>query len=138
MELSKRARLEEAFRRLADAPDAMTADEMLAQFSNVLNEVENELTTIPHNPSSWASDGRLYPPQRDSVRQVAGHPNVTRYRSVRHNTVIGVNGSIEVSGTDGKVEFRKAGVDGRYVWDLILSRTCSSQPLIGAILTCSW
>ena len=91
---------------------------VVGQFSNILNHVEDEWTTIPCNPASWAEDGRLYPPQSDNARAVPGHPHVTRYRSLGHNTFVGANGSIEIRRVDGSIEFQKAGADGRYVWDL--------------------
>jgi hypothetical protein len=108
----------EAYRRLAATPDATTAEEALAQFSSILNEVEDELTAIPYDPENWQADGRLYPPQPDSARSVPGHPLVVRYRSRMHNTFIGANGSIEVQGIDGSVHFQKSGADGRSVWHL--------------------
>jgi hypothetical protein len=95
-----------------------TAEEVLAQFSNILNRVEDELTSIPYDPENWLVDGRLYPPQADSARPVPGHPLAVRYRSRKHNTFVGANGSIEVQGIDGCVHFRKRGADGRSVWQL--------------------
>lgn len=118
MEPPKRSRLAEAYRRLGAAPDAATAEEVLAQLSNILNEVEDELTSIPFDPESWFVDGRLYPPQPDSARPVPGHPLVVRYRSRKHNTFVGANGSIEVQGMDGRVHFQKRGADGRGVWQI--------------------
>jgi hypothetical protein len=91
---------------------------VLAQFSNILIEVEDELTSIPYDPENWLVDGRLYPPQPDSARSVPGHPLVVRYRSRKHNTFVGANGSIEVQGIDGRVHFQKRGADGRSVWQL--------------------
>lgn len=114
----KSSRLAEVYRRLAAAPHAATADEALAQFSNVLNEVEDELTSIPYDPENWLVDGRLYPPQPDSARSMPGRPLVVRYRSRRHNTFVGANGSIEVRGINGRVHFQKQGADGRSVWQL--------------------
>ncbi len=91
---------------------------MFARFSGVLNDVEDQLTSIPFDPRRWEVDGRLYPPQHDSARGVPGHPHVVRYRSRMHNTFIGRNGAIEVRTIDGTVQFHKAGADGRTVWEL--------------------
>lgn len=118
VEPAKGVRLTEAFRRLTEAPEAATAEEIWVQFSNILNQVEDEWTTIPYNPVNWAADGRLYPPQGDNARSVPGHPHVRRYRSLGHNTFVGSNGSIEIRQVDGTIEFQKAGSDGRYVWEL--------------------
>ena len=83
-----------------------------------LNEVEDELSGIPYNPESWATDGRLYPPFPDSRRPVPGHPDVVRWRSKGHNTFIRTNGAIEiVQLVDGTVVFRAFGRNGKGVWD---------------------
>lgn len=116
---SKRARLAVFFEKLKAASPASTHDEAFDLLAAVLNEVENELTTIPFNPSTWQTDGRMYPPQPDSVRDVAGYPTVKRYRSVGHNTLIADNGAIEIMALPfpgGKVLFSKLGADGKDVW----------------------
>jgi hypothetical protein len=96
MEIPKRERLDEFFRRLGQAPEAAGFEEAMMQIHNILTAVEDELTQIPNNPPQWASDGRLYPPQQDSMRPVPRHDLVRRFRSLGHNTFIGENGSIEV------------------------------------------
>jgi hypothetical protein len=118
MEISKRRRLDEVYRRLKTAPDAASADEAFRQMSNVINEVEDQLTPTPYNPADWRSDGRIYPPQADNVHPVPEHPHVSRFRASKHNVFIGANGAIEIQATDGSKEFEKAGADGRYVWNL--------------------
>lgn len=118
MEVPKRERLEEFFRRLLAAPKAGTFDEMYAQLCNVLNDVEDELTGIAHNPANWRDDHRIYPPKMDNVHSVHDHPRVKRFRSAAHNTYIGANGSIEIVALDGTAELSKSGLDGRGVWEL--------------------
>jgi hypothetical protein len=118
MEVPRRERLAEFFRRLAVMPNAGTLDEALAQVASILDAVEDEMTAIPNNPENWREDGRIYPPQRDSMYGVPGHPLVTRFRSVGHNTFIGANGSLEIAALDGWVELSKPGVDGLSVWEL--------------------
>ena len=118
MEVPKRERLKELFRRLGDAPEAGSSQEALDQLANVLNGVEDELTDIPFSPERWRSDGRIYPPQEDSVSEVPGHPHVKRYRTVAHYVYIGANGSTEIVALDGTLEFRKVGTDERDVWEL--------------------
>jgi hypothetical protein len=117
MEYSKQERLSEFFRRLLNAEPAHNASEARSQLTNILNEVENEMTSIPYGPSRWESDGRLYPPMDDSVRKVQNRKDVVRYRHVAHNTFIGNNGSIEIQDLKGNVLFQKAGADGKGVWD---------------------
>jgi hypothetical protein len=31
------------------------------------------MTSIPYDPSSWQTDGRMYPPQDDAVHPVSAH-----------------------------------------------------------------
>lgn len=118
MEVPKRERLEEFFRRLRASPNAGTFDEMYAQFCNILDAVEDELTGVPNCPENGESDRRIYPPQRDATRDVPRHPQVKRFRSRRHNTYIGENGSVEIVTLSGRIEVQKPGLDGRGVWEL--------------------
>lgn len=116
MSLPKHERLQEFYRRLTAAPPARNNEEMFVRYCTVLNEVEDELTHIPYDPSAWMTDGRLYPPQKDRmVRASTG--DVTVFRSRGHLTHLGDNGAIEIARVDGTVEFRKAGADGRHVYD---------------------
>ncbi len=114
----KSARLAEFFRRLGAALPAKSRDEALELLSVLLNEVEDELTTIPYQPEAWESDGRMYPPQEDSARRVDGYPRVVRYRNRGHNTFISENGAIEIQEIQsGQRLFGKPGSDGKGVWD---------------------
>lgn len=117
--LSKEERLEEFLRRLGNAPAAKMFDEAYSQICNILNEVENEMTSISYQPQNWQTDGRLYPPQIDNMRAVLGHDNIKRFRSLGHNTFIGENGSIEIQTVHSNViVFSKPGEDGKKVWEL--------------------
>jgi hypothetical protein len=107
----------EFIQRLRFVPAARSADEALTILSEILTAVEDEFTDIPANPSNWKTDGRLYPPQEDS-RRPTGNPLVARYRTRAHNVWIGANGSIEIGEVQGDVVLRKAGADGRYVWQI--------------------
>jgi hypothetical protein len=82
-----------------------------------LTAVEDEMTDVPADPTKWMTDGRMYPPQPDSRRDVPDFPWVTRYRSRAHNTFIAQNGAIEIRRLEGAVLLRKVGRDGRNVWD---------------------
>jgi hypothetical protein len=114
----KPERFAELLRRLGSAPAADTFDEAYEQLCIILNEVEDGMTSIPFQPELWQTDGRMYPPQADSIREVEGHSKVKRFRSRRHNTYIGENGAIEISSApEGEVIFSKPGVDGKGVWE---------------------
>lgn len=115
--VSKRERLQEFYRRFAQVPHAATLDEALSQLTNILDMVEDELTGTPNDPANWRYDERIYPPQRDSMHAVQEHPHVARFRSVAHNTFIGINGAIEIVSLDGTMELQKPGADGRGVWN---------------------
>lgn len=117
--VSKEERFEEFLRRLGNAPPAKTFDEAYSQLFNILNEVEDEMSSVPYNPENWQTDGRLYPPLPDSVRAVPDHPLVRRFRSRKHNTFIGENGSIEIQVVTSKATiFSKPSEDGKRVWEL--------------------
>ena len=76
------------------------------------------MTSIPFNPDAWQTDGRMYPPQSDSLREVEGHPKVKRFRSRAHHTFLGENGAIEIQTAPGaETLFTKLGVDGKGVWE---------------------
>lgn len=98
-------------------PPASSFEEAFVTLSTTLNEVEDEMTSIPHNPANWQSDGRMYPPQKDSIRAVPDYPHVVRLRTKGHNIFIAENGSIEVRQVrSGAVLFSKPGLDGKGVW----------------------
>jgi hypothetical protein len=84
-----------------------------------LNAVEDELTDIPYNQETSDTDGRLYPPLRENLRDVKGHPQVRRHRHRLHVTFFGANGAVEIQQVQtGDVCFQKPGQDGRGVWQL--------------------
>jgi len=114
--LPKSARLAELFRRLAVAPAVSSMAEAKTLLDDTLNAVEDDLTGIAFNPSAWATDDRMYPPQEDNRRTVPGRPDVARYRSRSHNTYIGANGAIEIRSDTNEVLFRKAGADRKQIW----------------------
>ena len=113
--LPKKERFQIFLRRLKSAKCAASAEDALHLLSTILNAVEDECSDIPHNPQSRQDDGRMYPPQEDNRRQVPGHPSLCRYRSAKHNTFIGLNGSIRIETCDPEPEIllEKPGCDGR-------------------------
>ncbi|HYV36918.1 MAG TPA: hypothetical protein VE988_14525 [Gemmataceae bacterium] len=114
---SKSERLAEFYRRLQAAPPCDSLDEAFAMVCNVLNAVEDELADIPFDQSKSDTDGRLYPPVRESLHSVKDHPSVKRHRHRLHYTFFGENGSVEVQDVQTRsVIFTKPGRDGRGVW----------------------
>jgi hypothetical protein len=132
---SKTERRKEVFRRLAQLPPCASYDEMREQLAATLNRVEDEMTPFPFDPHHLDSSqarrpsARMYPVQDDNVNDVDGHPEVKRLMSVGEQTFIRTNGAIEVrskrmpdgslarTDTGGTRLFRRAGADGRHVWE---------------------
>ncbi len=110
---SKAERFAEFLRRLDAAPLAANFDEAYRQVCDILNAVEDDLTSIPLDPPSWMWDGRLYPPQMDNLKLVPGRPDLRRFRSKGHSTTIGPNGAMEIRDNSGQLVLDKAGADGR-------------------------
>src|SRR5205085_10516093 len=100
------------------APCADSAAEALDLIAKTLNAVEDEHSDIAYNPEAWKDDGRMYPPQEDNRREVPGRPSVCRYRSARHNTFIGLNGSIRIETVDGKSLWTNPGATGEQIREL--------------------
>ncbi len=116
--LSKKERLAIFLKRLTENAETSSADEALAALTDILNAVENEFSGVPANPDGWLDDGRMYPPTELNRRAASGQPSLRRYRSARHNTFVGVNGSIRIEEIDGKILLNKAGSDGRKTHEL--------------------
>jgi hypothetical protein len=115
--MTKAERLALFYERLLAAPAVGSHDEAYALLCYTLNAVEDEHSGVPHNPDSWQTDGRMYPPQPDRASKVDGFPGVIRYGSFRHNTFIAGNGAIEVRIIrSDQIEFVKPGANGKGVW----------------------
>ena len=114
-EPSKAERFAEFLRRLEAAPLASSFDEAYRQVCDILDSVEDELTTAPFDPPSWNTDGRLYPPQVDNMRDLPGRGDVKQFRNRRHITLIGDNGAVEIRVAQGRSIFAKPGADGRSI-----------------------
>ncbi len=83
------------------------------QVADILNQVEDEMTSIPYDPALPLNDGRMYPPQPDSKKLVPGRADVIRYRSRGHSILIGTNGAIQlILGASGPVILNKPGAGG--------------------------
>jgi len=115
---SKEDRFSEFLRRLALLPRARDASEARKQLERMLNAVEDEMTDIPNDPTQWQSDGRMYPPQDDSLR-LTTNPAVMCFRSKGHRTYISQGGAIEIREIPNRVVFSKPGSDGKTIADLL-------------------
>jgi hypothetical protein len=63
---SKKHRFIRFVQALEAAPPCEDAESAFALVENTLNQVEDQATDIPFDPSRWREDGRMYPPQPDS------------------------------------------------------------------------
>jgi len=112
LSVGKKERFEEFVRRLQAADDVASATAAMTLIGETLSAVEDEMTDIPNEPVNWQTDGRMYPPQADNARDVENRPDLVRYRSRGHNTLIRDNGAIEIEDLQGNVLLSKPGRDG--------------------------
>jgi hypothetical protein len=113
MDAPRSARLREFLQRLSFAEPAGDAAAALALLAELLNAVEDEMTSIPYSPSR--TDGRMYPPQPDSARTEGEAEGITRYRSAHHNTWIGEDGAIRIDEVKGPCVINKPGRSGNLI-----------------------
>lgn len=121
-DISRARRLEEFCRRLKALPVARNFDEAWKQIAETLNRVEDEMSGIANNPATWETDGRFYPPQFDREYSFDQYHRVRRFRTVKHNILIGGNGAIQIrvenmNPLEGDLILSKAGGDGKEVLD---------------------
>jgi hypothetical protein len=110
---TKRERLQLIQERLEKAPCASTHDEAFTMLANIVNEVENEHSGVPYDPTAWMADGRIYPPQLDSKRACQVQ-FACRYRTKGHHVFIGDHGAVVFqSVATMRIEFSKPGWDGQ-------------------------
>lgn len=117
MPTSRSLRLTYFLQRLASLPTASSLAEARTQLDSTLNEVEDEHSGVPFDPSNWMMDGRMYPPQDDFAFPVGGHPEVTLFRARKHRIYIRMNGAIRIETTSRAVLLDKPGTGGRRVFD---------------------
>lgn len=112
--LPKAGRLALFYARLADFDPAPSIAEASRLVGDTLDRIEDEFSGIPRGDGTW-DDGRMYAPRLDNRRAVPGRPDLVRDRSKNHNTYTyySTSGAILIVTIEGKVEFSKAGLDGK-------------------------
>ena len=118
--LTQAERIEVFLKHLGEAKAAAGGEEAFDLLASTLNGVEDSFSGVAYDPDKHLTDGRLYPPQADSRRDVPGRKDVVRYRSRGHNTWIADNGAIRIEkiakGTEPAVCcLNKPGADGKTV-----------------------
>jgi len=109
-------RFAEFIRRLAAAPAVASFEKARGLIDATLNAVEDEMTSIPFDPSAWMTDGRMYPVQDDYIFDVSGRPDLKRLATRRQDLFIRSNGAFRiVSRRDAQILIEKLGSDGKGV-----------------------
>lgn len=108
-------RLAEFLRRMEAAPPCGSEKEAMTLIADVLNAVENELSGITAKPDTLGDDGRMYPPMDDARRDVAGKPDLCRYRTRGHNTFVSADGAIRIDQIRGPCLLSKPAQSGRII-----------------------
>jgi hypothetical protein len=99
---SRAERLTELLRRLEAATTCAAANEALELLADTLNDVENQMSGVPFNPSYPLDDGRMYPPREDARREVEGRPDLLRYRTRNHNIYVSSEGALRIEEVRGR------------------------------------
>lgn len=108
-------RFGEFVRQLDAAPACGTLADAFALLADTLNAVEDALSGIPFDPTNPHHDGRMYPPQADAYRPVAGRSDIHRYRNRQHNSYFSDDGAILIVDIRGNIVLDKSDLNGRSI-----------------------
>lgn len=61
---------------------------------HTIDTVEDRFSNVSFDPHYPRDDGRLYPPLEDNARFIDEACRIRRFRSARHETLLGLNGAI--------------------------------------------
>jgi hypothetical protein len=78
--MTKGERVAELVHRLEDSPPATSADEALARVTAVLDEIEDQHSGVPNDPTSAMADERIWPPIAKYHFEIPGRPDLDGYR----------------------------------------------------------
>ena len=114
--MTKGERVAELVRRLEASPPSDHAEEALCLVTRVLDDIEDQHSGVPNDPTSPMADERIWPPIARYHFEISGRPDLDGYRQKGHETIIGANGAILIrTRRDVKVILEKPGRDGRKV-----------------------
>jgi len=114
--MTKAERVAELIRRLEVSPAVGNAEDALRLVTTVLEEIEDQHSGVPNDPSSPMADERIWPPITKYHFAIEGRPDLDGYRQKGHETILGANGAIFIrTRKNAKVILNKAGQDGRKV-----------------------
>jgi len=121
MNSPKHERLAEFFRRLESAPALSSFEAAFELVCKTINEVEDEITTISFDETISQdlsrTDGRMYPPLMDSIRDVQDRNDVKRFPTRGHNQLIRENGAIQIWDRTKSIQLcEKRGADGEGIY----------------------
>lgn len=114
--MTKGERIMELVRRLEASPAPANAEGALRLVTSVLEEIEDQYSGVPNDPSSPMADERIWPPIARYHFAIEGRPDLDGYRQRGHETILGANGAILIrTRRDVRVILDKAGQDGSKV-----------------------
>lgn len=114
--MTKGERIAELMWRLEAAPAAGTAEEALQLVTRLLEEIEDQHSGVPNDPSSPMANERIWPPIARYHFAIEGRADLDGYRQRGHETILGANGAILIrTRRDARVMLDKAGQNGRKV-----------------------
>jgi len=108
-------RFDEFLRRMLAAPGCSSFAAAFDLLAQTLNQVEDELSGKPYDPTYPRDDRRMYPPKDDAYRPILGRQDLRRYRSRQHNTYFSDSGAILIVDLQMNVVLDKPDLNARSI-----------------------